>query len=817
LFLLYCSISAQDFKVRGKIIDKLTGSGISYAVIMEINCTKATTSNSEGFFEIIPNTKNIILVCSCIGYASDTVSIDTGALKNSTNIYLTPYPELHKILFRKSKEYPASDLISIILAAKKTMFADIKNYEFIAHNKYISRENDGVGIGTGSIKVDESIFKESINLVSNIWENKPMRIIGINEFVSEGFYYSPSSYSEVIENHRSRFAIPTSINTLLGTRRIQNLYGNELTYYDRTFPGPLSTGELDYYKYYFEDTLMMDDRKIYRIYFEPSDNNDPGLTGYLYISGQSNRVVKIDAALNQSANDGNLFKNVFIIQQFVPYPNGIYLPVDYRIVAVSDYIGIIKTEYQLNSLLGEYIINSDTNSIDPKNSLLTVLPANSTLDSLSLEDQESVPLTQEEATAYTRIDSVRYLSKGFIYNMARIISPQYQLDNHYSISGPLNIYRFNHVEGHTLSFSGYGKDLFDNTTVIELTASHGFSDKRSKESFQTLYYPDDQRSLNLSVSAYNKITELFSSSDRYNSITSTIYSLFSNRDIRNFYYTNGFDFGINSELTSFLRINAVYSNHTDHSAQTNTTFSIFGSGRRNFNSNNNTFAFPDSVNSPIYDARLNTVSFNLNFDFRDNIQENNLRRKVSNGHSFFNFGAGILISSPKYLGSDIGFVSYNANIFTGINTYKTSTLSIEINGIYSNGPVPIQMQYALPGNISGTGRNFTFRTVGVGNIFGDQTLTINLEYNVRRELYRLIPLSIIQSLSLNTFFNSAWKTMSEKSAAIMPVAFTELPKPLLETGFNLGYSSLPLSLEFAWRLTHIVRNSFSVGINTSIL
>jgi len=205
-----------------------------------------------------------------------------------------------------------------------------------------------------------------------------------------------------------------------------------------------------------------------------------------------------------------------------------------------------------------------------------------------------------------------------------------------------------------------------------------------------------------------------------------------------------------------MRINATYSNHTDNSAKTNTTFSFLGNNHH-YSTNSNS-VFPDSVNLPIYETRLNTLSFGVNFDFRDDVEENYLRRKVSNGHTFVSFGAGILISSPKYLGSGIGYISYNGNILAEINTINTSSLSIDINGIYSNGPVPIQMQYALPGNISGTGRDLTFRTVGVGNMFGDQALTLNLEYNFRKEIYRLLPISFLQNLSINTFFNAAGKT-----------------------------------------------------------
>jgi hypothetical protein len=691
----------------------------------------------------------------------------------------------------------------------------MNNYEFISRNRYITRENNGVGIGSGSVKVDDGIFKESINLISNIWKNKPMRINGFIEYSSKEYFYSPFTYSEVIESQKSHSSLPFSVNALLGARRVQNLCSEELRYYDRPIPGPLSSKALNYYKYSIEDTLLLDNQRIYKMYFEPIDRNDPGLTGHLYISGNSNSIVKIEASLNQGANVGNLFESINIIQQFIPYADGIFFPVDYRISAKSNYIGIVKIEYELSSLLSNYKINSNTNENINVKSVQSVLPESGRIDSTYWANQETVPLTQEEAIAYEKIDSSRTLPKGYIYSVSRIIAPQYQLSNHFSISGPLSIYQFNHVEGHTLSFSGSGNNIFDNTTDARITLSNGFSDKRFKESVSTTYYPDDDRSVKLSLNAYNKLATLFSSSNMYGSFTSTLYSLLSNRDIRNFYYTNGFDFKIDDEVASFMRINASYSNHTDNSAKTNTTFSLLGNRHRTYISSNS--AFPDSVNAPIYNARLNTLGFGVNFDFRDDVEENYLKRKVSNGHTFVSFGAGILISSPKYLVSDLGFISYNGNILAEINTINTSSLSLDINGVYSNGPVPIQMQYALPGNISGTSRNLTFRTVGVGNVFGDQALTLNLEYNFRKEIYRLLPISFLKNLSLNTFFNAAWKNVSDKSAAIMPIPFSVLTKPLLETGFSFGYSSLPVSLELAWRLTHIDRNSFSIGLNTSIL
>ena len=696
------------------------------------------------------------------------------------------------------------------------MFADLSNYNFSAYIRCVIRENNDVGLGTGSIKIDPGIFRESLILISNIWKTKPMKIDGIDEFTCKGYYQKPDSYREIIENESSHSRLPRSLEALLGTRRIQNLYDDEISFFDRSLPGPLAKDALGYYKYSLKDTLLMNRKIIFKIHFEPVDNNDPGLIGNLYVNSHSYSVIKIEANLNQAANAGNNFNNVSLIQQYLIYKNRFYLPVDYRISASSNYIGIVKVQYEYSSLIENYKINNDETDNDPGDATLSILSENDESNPSRWTEQRAIPFTHEESIAYERIDSIRSLPKGFFNKAAKIISPRYQLSDHFSISGPLGIYRFNHVEGHTLTFTGTGNNLFDNSLDLRLTLSNGFSDKRFKENLSTIFNPYDNRRIKFSFNLYNKLETLFSSADRYNSITTTVYSLLYSHDFRSYYYTKGFDFRTDAEVSNSIRIYAAYSNHVDHSAETNTTFSILGNRHRNFNSSNS-FAFADSVNPPIYDTRLNTISFGINFDFRDNILENNHIRKVSNGHSFVTFGAGILISGPKYLGSDIGFISYNADMQGELNTFGTSSLGVAINGIYSKGPVPLQMQYALPGNISATGRDFTFRTLGVGKMFGDQVLTLALEYNFRKEIYRLLPFSFLRNFSLSSFFNAAWKNMSPKSAAIMPIEFTVLTSPLLETGFSIGYSSLPVNLEFAWRLTHIDRSGFRIGINSSIL
>lgn len=184
--------------------------------------------------------------------------------------------------------------------------------------------------------------------------------------------------------------------------------------------------------------------------------------------------MKVDASLNQAANAGNLFDKVSIVQQFIPYSNDIYLPLDYRLTAASDYVGIIKIEYKLNSILGDYLINSDSiKNYDP-GAVLTILPESGKQDSLLAADEGTVPLTHEEEAAYNKIIRNRSSHEGLFYEAARIFSPQYRISNHFSINGPLSVYQFNHVEGHTIGLSGTGYELFNNTTDARISVSHGF-------------------------------------------------------------------------------------------------------------------------------------------------------------------------------------------------------------------------------------------------------------------------------------------------------------------------------------------------------
>jgi hypothetical protein len=158
--------------------------------------------------------------------------------------------------------------------------------------------------------------------------------------------------------------------------------------------------------------------------------------------------------------------------------------------------------------------------------------------------------------------------------------------------------------------------------------------------------------------------------------------------------------------------------------------------------------------------------------------------------------------------------------------FRSAYANFILNGIYSDGPVPFQMMYALPGNIEGAGLSSTMRTLRTGEVFGDRVLTLSIENNFNDELFRLFGLNFLTKLQMNLslHFNAALLEISPNSKGIIPSSIlntaqflTEYKSPFYELGFGIGHPLIPFRLEFTWRLNYPGKNDFIIGLNTPLL
>ena len=241
-----------------------------------------------------------------------------------------------------------------------------------------------------------------------------------------------------------------------------------------------------------------------------------------------------------------------------------------------------------------------------------------------------------------------------------------------------------------------------------------------------------------------------------------------------------------------LALSAGFLNRKDKSVQNNTDFSFFRKDR----------SFPN--NPPIYDVTINAFTAGFKLDFRDYIEDGYFRSRTSLGRSYTTFEGDLTYSNTDWLNSDLGFTTYRVYINSLTKTFRSAVLNIKFFGMYNDGALPYQDMYALPGNINLVSKSYTFRTLRVNEIFGERVATLNLEYNLRDELFKLLKIPGLKDweITLNLFFNSALTEIGNESAVLLPVEIQTFNRPFYEIGFGIGQGIIPLQLEFAWKLNY---------------
>ncbi|GAB4127979.1 MAG: hypothetical protein Fur0015_01700 [Ignavibacteriales bacterium] len=784
--------------MHGKIISAKTGEGLSFANVRLLGTTIGTAANINGEFELKLSSGNYKIIASYIGFKSDTINIGL-----SSNIHLQIKLEPTELKLQEitvlPKENPANRIIRLAIKRKNQREKLIHDYTFNAYSKGLIKTTRDISTGDNSVGLDLG-GKDTAQL----------KITGILENQSRGYFLQPKFYKEEIIARKQSANFPPTINTLTGGRVIQNFYTDDIQFFGRNLTSPISNDALNFYYFILEDSLAYDNKKVYQIYFEPDDKSDPGFFGRIFIVDKTYDLVKLDINLNPAANPGGIFSRINIYQQFLPFANDIYMPIDYRVFVEGNFLSLVKFGFELNSIMQDYKINTGIAEDYFDMVILRVLPDADKKDSTYWNSIQTIPNTENEITAYKRIDSLESVPKTFSDRFS-FFAFRNTIDDNWSMSGPLSFYSFNPVEGHALSFSVFYNDKTEKRLSFNTDLSYGFGDKKTKWGFNSQYFWGDYRTLKTSIDIFDNTKILFGESDEYNSLTSTLTGLFGHYDFRDYYYSKGFKFNLSGEIFPILEMGIGYSNFTDKSAFVNTEFSFFNRDKKY------------SINQPVLDKTLRTISVNWKIDFRNFIEDGYFRRRISQGKSNVIFSGDFINSNKKILSSGLDFNIIRFNVNSRINSFRSTNVDINFNAFRSNSALPLQMLFALPGNIESAGKDFTFRTLRYAEVFADQTAIIGIKYDFNDYLFKLFNLPYIKDwqMLLSIHFNAAFADLSQKTISLNQNLFLKNPiefkKPFYEIGFGLGQVLFPLKIEFTWKLNYFGKNNFVIGINSFVL
>ncbi|MBI9072878.1 MAG: carboxypeptidase-like regulatory domain-containing protein [Melioribacteraceae bacterium] len=786
---LFTTSNAQTYTLKGNISDKKTTRFLSFANLRLNNSNIGTAANVNGDFELKLEKGRHEIIVSFIGYKSDTLNIN---LSNNIEIDVQLSPvslKLDEVTILPGIN-PAIAIIKKAILAKKEREKKLKSYIFEGYTKGIIKSTQDITLGDNSVSLP--IERDTAEL----------KITGILENESRGFYKAPDDYKEEIVAQKQSSNFPSSINLLTGGRIIQNFYTNDIEFFGRPLPGPISDESLNYYYFYIEDTVAFDNKNVFQIYFAPDDESDPGFYGKIFIADSSFNLVKLDIQLNAAANPGGIFDRVNIFQQFQIYDK-IAMPIDYRLFVEGNILGLIRFGFEINSILYEYKINEHINDDFFDMSVLKVMPNADKKDSGYWKNRQTIPNTLDEVLAYKRIDSLEAIEKTF-WDRFSFMSESLNIEDNISVTGPLGLYSFTPVEGNGINLGAGFRNLFEKRLYTNIDLGYGFGDKKFKTDFYANFRLGEYRTHSVTLKVYNKVTDLFGESVKYSKFTSTMLALFTKYDFRDYYYTKGFEVNFSSEIFPILKVNLGFMNKTDKSTSNNTDFSFFKRDK-NF-----------SRNEQVFDTKIHALKAGFDLDFRKYIEDGYFRRRVSQGKSYGILSGEVLYSNSDLLKSNLDFTKYTLSFYGQLNSFKSANFNYRIKSIYSEGSIPFQMLYSLPGNIDGVSKNYSFRTLKLGEVFGDQIFEFNLEHNFNDELFRMAGLTFLTdwNFTLNTHFNAAVTKISSSSKNILPVEYIEYSKPFAEAGFSIGQVLFPFRLEFTWKLNHRGKNNFIIGINT---
>ena len=789
---LFCQ---SYFNINGLVLEDNFNTPLSFTNIRVAESALGTAANKDGQFSLKLKKGSYKLIASYIGYISDTVSVELHSDVTNLMFKLTETKlNLPEVIVTPGIN-PALEIIRQAVLKKKEREAKIMRYEFDAYTKGLIRTEEDVQAG-----------RNSVTLGIGSSDSSELKITGIIENQSKGFYKKPDNYKEIILARKQSANFPPSINILTGGRFIQNFYSDDVNFLGRDIPGPLTTNALEYYDYFLEETFGFDNTQVFKIFMTTINRSDPGFEGNIFISANTFDLAKVNLQLNRAANVGGLFDTVNVFQQFSVFNDTISMPVDYRLFVTANYLGLARFGFEINTILYDYKINNQFDDEIFNKAIVTVLPDADKKDSSFWQNIQTIPNTGEEESAYQRIDSLKNVPKIF-WDDFSILSSRIYFNNNFSVSAPISMYHFNPVEGHALDYGFFIDDLVDERLNSSLNFSYGFSDKKFKTDFSLQYLLGNYRTTELNFSTFNKTKILFSESDNYNELTSTLLALLSKYSFRDYYYSKGFSLGISGEVLPILRLGVGFENLHDRSAVNNSDFSFFAKDKMY------------RANKTIDNVKVNAITATFKIDFRDYIEDGFYRRRVNTGKTFFTLEGSMMYSNSGFLKSEVDFNKYDFTFYGTINSFRTARFDYKLYGFYNNGKLPFQLYYAIPGNFDLASKSFSFRTLQINEVISDRAFSLNLEYNFRDELFKLLRIPGLKDwgIQLNTFFNALYTNPSGDAKLNPLLTSRHYLHPFYETGFSIGHVLVPLQIEFGWKLNYRGGNNFRVGLNTFIL
>jgi hypothetical protein len=480
------SAIAQVTKIRGKVLDALTGEPLPFVNVFLTGSTIGTTTDFEGGYYFETKARADSIAASFIGYKKQVLPIRLNRYQE-INFSLAKDEFILDEVVVVAGENPADVIMRKVIENKsKNSKKELKAIQYEAYNKIQFDANN-----FEKYLSDKKFFKEFefvFDFVDTSTVNgKAYLPVFISESLSEIFIHqNPDSKIERIIAVRGSGIENPSIAQFMGNLYQEvNIYDNYIKLLGKNFVSPIADFSVAYYRYYLVDSAFYDNEKSYKLMLKPRRKQELTFTGSLWIHDSTFAVQELEINIAADANL-NFVSDLTIRQEFERIDNEFwFLTKDFLIADFT----IAQNNERLPGFFGQrtttyrnFVLN------EPKDPKFYRQPLKLIIDESSMEKtmdfwqkNRHLELTQKEEGVYAMIDSVENVPIFKTYADA-IYTFVYGYLPHGKIEwGPLNkIISFNSVEGHRFRAGGRTTTLFSKNLRLDGHIAYGTRDQQIK-------------------------------------------------------------------------------------------------------------------------------------------------------------------------------------------------------------------------------------------------------------------------------------------------------------------------------------------------
>jgi len=772
----YINVNAQTYQLSGTLFDAKTFRPISYASVKLSDNSFITSTDASGHYILYLKKGSHKIIYSMIGYFSESNKVSITDSSLNINIYLKP-SEIFTEEIEVYGEDPAYEIMRKAIKYKKNLQANLNEYEYNAYTKYVIRTN----LNLYDEKKKDTLDGSSYN------------ILALLESETKGYFKKPDIEKQIVLSKKETantirgVALPLIVNFYDENVEMEVENGNKIK-----IPTPVSDDAFDNYDFVYKGNTSLDSNKIFKIEVKNKSSLKPQFYGNIYIKDSIYSLAKVDLFVNDAGNPSNIDKLKFI-QKFDVFEDKnklkFWFPVDVEILAEGSFMSFIKFQGEVFTIITNYDVNKPAPPGIFDDFIIKVLP-DAVKDSIYWAEHRLIRNTNDEIIAYRNIENkVNENKKGISFGFETI-----KFGENFSMK-PLELYRFNRVEGSRLQFNlDYNKDF--GKVFINSNFGYGLSDKKTKYDIYVGFNLLKDRSLRFNAKIFRELNVLSASDYGLYGLYNTMTSLFYKHDTYDYFYSSGYNLSVSKLFFSNLRLGLLYNQAKQTSAINNSDFSFFKKSKSY------------RVNPPILDYFKRTIGFYINYDFSSfkyidwgTGEISRIRMSNLPGIQFtYNY-------SGKSLNSQSEFRKYDV-LFYGQNSFHPFiNLSYNIGGTYINGDVPFQELAFFKNRFDATSR-LAFTSMIYQEFLGDKIYFLNLKNDFGKlPITSAIP--FLKNMRFVGMLNIGRSEISNSNRQLNSFnSFNTTKGYYSEAGFGFERFMDFINIYFTWRL-----NNFNQGNN----